>query len=93
MSIRYRTSPAPLVSVEDVNQWVKNATSGHIVNFMESVPHDVVLMLINAVHFKGSDRLEQLVSWHADAVCDAGVAVRHENQRLGTELLVPPSGL
>ncbi|CAL8276962.1 unnamed protein product [Arctogadus glacialis] len=49
---RYRTSPAPLLSVEDVNQWVKNATNGNIVNLMESIPHDVVLMLINAVHFK-----------------------------------------
>ncbi|KAK0135556.1 Alpha-2-antiplasmin [Merluccius polli] len=50
---RYQSSPAPLTSVEDVNQWVKNATNGKIGNFMESIPHNVVLMLINAVHFKG----------------------------------------
>ncbi|KAJ3589021.1 hypothetical protein NHX12_009869 [Muraenolepis orangiensis] len=53
---RYRSSPAPLVSVEDVNQWVENATNGKIGNFMESLPRDVVLMLINAVHFKGEWR-------------------------------------
>uniref|UniRef100_A0A667YRH5 Serpin domain-containing protein n=1 Tax=Myripristis murdjan TaxID=586833 RepID=A0A667YRH5_9TELE len=50
---RYRASPAPLLSVEEVNQWVENATSGHIANFLESIPHDVVLMLINAMYFKG----------------------------------------
>ncbi|XP_063750659.1 alpha-2-antiplasmin-like isoform X2 [Eleginops maclovinus] len=50
---RYRSSPVPLVSVEEVNQWVENCTSGHISNFMESLPHSVVLMLINAVYFKG----------------------------------------
>ena len=76
-SIRYRTSPAPLLSVEDVNQWVKNATNGNIVNLMESIPHDVVLMLINAVHFKGSAP-SGTVWWHADLVCDAGVAISHE---------------
>ncbi|XP_029303455.1 LOW QUALITY PROTEIN: alpha-2-antiplasmin [Cottoperca gobio] len=51
---RYQSSPVPLVSVEDVNQWVENATNGHISNFMESIPHNVVLMLMNAVYFKGA---------------------------------------
>ncbi|KAM4620587.1 alpha-2-antiplasmin [Polymixia lowei] len=50
---RYRSMPAPLVSVEDVNQWVSNATSGRVADFLENIPHDVVLMLINAVYFKG----------------------------------------
>ncbi|XP_056141134.1 alpha-2-antiplasmin [Lampris incognitus] len=50
---RYGSVPAPLVSVEEVNQWVENATEGHIANFLESLPHDIVLMLINAVYFKG----------------------------------------
>lgn len=52
-SIRYQSRPVPLVSVEEVNQWVENATNGHISNFLESIPHDVVLMLMNAVYFKG----------------------------------------
>ncbi|XP_010781865.1 alpha-2-antiplasmin-like, partial [Notothenia coriiceps] len=51
---RYQSSPVPLVSVEEVNQWVGNATNGQINNFMESIPHSVVLMLINAVYFKGA---------------------------------------
>ncbi|XP_070773981.1 alpha-2-antiplasmin [Enoplosus armatus] len=50
---RYRSQPVPLVSVEEVNQWVENATNGHIPNFLESIPHDVVLILMNAVYFKG----------------------------------------
>ncbi|XP_022077770.2 alpha-2-antiplasmin [Acanthochromis polyacanthus] len=50
---RYKSQPVPLVSVEEVNQWVENATNGHIANFLESIPHDVVLMLMNAVYFKG----------------------------------------
>ncbi|XP_022600482.1 alpha-2-antiplasmin-like [Seriola dumerili] len=50
---RYRSQPVPLVSVEEVNQWVENVTNGHIPNFLESIPHDVVLMLMNAVYFKG----------------------------------------
>ncbi|XP_047199477.1 alpha-2-antiplasmin [Hippoglossus stenolepis] len=50
---RYQSQPVPLVSVDEVNQWVENATNGHIPDFLESIPHDVVLMLINAVYFKG----------------------------------------
>ncbi|XP_072230989.1 alpha-2-antiplasmin isoform X2 [Leuresthes tenuis] len=50
---RYQSRPVPLVSVEDVNQWVENVTNGHISNFLESIPPDVVLMLMNAIYFKG----------------------------------------
>ncbi|MEQ2209195.1 hypothetical protein XENOCAPTIV_026445 [Xenoophorus captivus] len=50
---RYRSKPFPLVSVDEVNQWVENVTNGHIPNFLESIPHDVVLMLMNGVYFKG----------------------------------------
>ncbi|KAK2827945.1 hypothetical protein Q5P01_018979 [Channa striata] len=53
---RYKSQPVPLVSVEEVNQWVENVTNGHIPNFLESIPHDVVLMLMNAVYFKGEWR-------------------------------------
>uniref|UniRef100_A0A8C7S286 Serpin domain-containing protein n=1 Tax=Oncorhynchus mykiss TaxID=8022 RepID=A0A8C7S286_ONCMY len=49
----YKSEPVPLISVEDVNQWVEDTTKGHMTNFLTSIPHDVVLMLINAVHFKG----------------------------------------
>ncbi|KAM7373886.1 hypothetical protein PAMP_006576 [Pampus punctatissimus] len=50
---RYQSRPVPLPSVEEVNHWVDNVTNGHIPNFLESIPHGVVLMLINAIYFKG----------------------------------------
>ncbi|XP_045896223.1 alpha-2-antiplasmin [Micropterus dolomieu] len=61
---RYQSQPIPLVSVEGVNQWVEDATNGHIPNFLESIPHDVVLMLMNAVYFKGEwqTRFDPLVT-------------------------------
>ncbi|XP_041657589.1 alpha-2-antiplasmin isoform X2 [Cheilinus undulatus] len=53
---RFQSRPVPLVDVLEVNQWVENATNGKIQNFLESIPHDVVLMLMNAVYFKGEWR-------------------------------------
>lgn len=41
------------MAVEEVNQWVENVTNGHVSNFLETLPHEVELMLINGVHFKG----------------------------------------
>ncbi|XP_017348050.1 alpha-2-antiplasmin [Ictalurus punctatus] len=49
----FRSAPTPLTSVEEVNQWVEEATDDHIKNFLSILPPSVVLMLINAVHFKG----------------------------------------
>lgn len=50
---RYRSVPLPLTSTEEVNQWVSNATNGHIPNFLTDIQHDVMLMLMNAMYFKG----------------------------------------
>ncbi|KAG7470674.1 hypothetical protein MATL_G00116380 [Megalops atlanticus] len=50
----YGSKPAPLAGVDEVNQWVENATKGRLTNFLSSLPPSVILMLINAVHFKGS---------------------------------------
>lgn len=49
----FRSAPTPLTSVDEVNQWVEEATDDHIKNFLSVLPPNVVLMLINAVHFKG----------------------------------------
>lgn len=51
--LRYRSVPFPLTSAEEVNQWVANATNGHIPHFLADIPHDVMLMLMNAMYFKG----------------------------------------
>ena len=57
---KYGSEPAPLVSAEEVNQWVADVTEGHMTNFLPSLPSDVVLMLINAMHFKGKSSLHLL---------------------------------
>ncbi|KAJ8347660.1 hypothetical protein SKAU_G00262490 [Synaphobranchus kaupii] len=49
----YDSEPAPLAGLEEINQWVEKATDGHMTDFLSTLPHDLVLMLINAVHFKG----------------------------------------
>jgi len=49
----YKSKPAHLTSIEEVNRWVEEATKGHITNFISSLPPNVALMLINAIHFKG----------------------------------------
>ncbi|XP_075710285.1 alpha-2-antiplasmin [Rhinoderma darwinii] len=36
-----------------INNWVKNATGGKLPNFLSNIPANVVLMLLNAIHFKG----------------------------------------
>lgn len=56
--LRYQSQPVPLVSVEEVNQWVESSTKGHIPKFLEKIPHDVVLMLMNALYFKGEPTKE-----------------------------------
>ncbi|CAJ0942798.1 unnamed protein product [Ranitomeya imitator] len=54
----YGTKPVNLKpnmqqNVEVINKWVKDATRGKITNFLSSIPADIVLMLLNAIHFKG----------------------------------------
>ncbi|XP_041097211.1 serpin peptidase inhibitor, clade F (alpha-2 antiplasmin, pigment epithelium derived factor), member 2b [Polyodon spathula] len=50
----YGSKPALLEGVDEVNYWVEEATKGRIKDFLSSLPGDVVLMLLNAVHFKVS---------------------------------------
>lgn len=49
----YRSEPAPLTSVEEVNRWVEEVTQGHLTQFLPSIPPSVVVMLLNALYFKG----------------------------------------
>ncbi|XP_031428467.1 alpha-2-antiplasmin [Clupea harengus] len=49
----YSSEPAPLTGVEEVNQWVEKVTQGHMTNFLPSIPPSVVLLLLNALYFKG----------------------------------------
>ncbi|XP_051813778.1 serpin peptidase inhibitor, clade F (alpha-2 antiplasmin, pigment epithelium derived factor), member 2b isoform X2 [Acanthochromis polyacanthus] len=49
----YHSEPAILESLQQVNDWVENATQGKMTDFLPALPPNVLLMLINAVHFKG----------------------------------------
>ncbi|KAJ8256616.1 hypothetical protein COCON_G00187680 [Conger conger] len=49
----YKSEAVTLTDLEEVNKWVEAATKGTITNFLPSLPADLVLMIINAVHFKG----------------------------------------
>lgn len=52
----YDSEPATLSTVDEVNEWVKKATNGHISKFLASLPVNTVMMLINAMHFKGQNK-------------------------------------
>ncbi|XP_019943788.1 serpin peptidase inhibitor, clade F (alpha-2 antiplasmin, pigment epithelium derived factor), member 2b [Paralichthys olivaceus] len=49
----YDSDPAVLESLEQINEWVEKATQGKMTDFLSALPPNVLLMLINAVHFKG----------------------------------------
>lgn len=49
----YDSEPAVLESLQQINDWVDNATKGMMPDFLSTLPPNLVLMLINAIHFKG----------------------------------------
>lgn len=49
----YDSEPATLTDVNDINEWVKKVTNGHISEFLSSLPLSAIMMLINAMHYKG----------------------------------------
>ncbi len=51
---KYLSTFFPLESTEQVNKWVSEKTHGKITKIIEQLPIDVVMLLINAVYFKGA---------------------------------------
>lgn len=49
----YNSEPAALKSLQQINDWVYNATNGKMPEFLSALPPNLVVMLTNAVHFKG----------------------------------------
>nr|XP_033777172.1 alpha-2-antiplasmin isoform X2 [Geotrypetes seraphini] len=54
----YGAKPVNLIGKSDddliaINKWVKEVTGGKITKFLSYVPQDLVLLLLNAVYFKG----------------------------------------
>lgn len=43
-----------LKSLQQINDWVYNATNGNMPGFLSALPPNLLVMLINAVHFKGN---------------------------------------
>lgn len=39
--------------LEAINQWVKEATNGQIPTFLQQLPGNTVMLLLNAIHFHG----------------------------------------
>lgn len=53
-SLRLYSSEAEVLeSLEQINSWVEKATQGQMTNFLPSLPPNLLILLINAVHFKG----------------------------------------
>lgn len=36
-----------------INKWVKEATHGQIPTFLQQLPENIVMLLLNAIHFHG----------------------------------------
>ncbi|XP_017346442.1 serpin peptidase inhibitor, clade F (alpha-2 antiplasmin, pigment epithelium derived factor), member 2b isoform X1 [Ictalurus punctatus] len=49
----YDSKPAALTDLEEINEWVEKSTNGHVTDFLSSLPPNLIMMLINAVHYKG----------------------------------------
>lgn len=49
----YGSDAAVVESLEQINEWVDKATKGKMNNFLTALPPNMLLMLINAIHFKG----------------------------------------
>lgn len=56
----YDSEPAVLKSLQQINDWVYNATNGNMPGFLSALPSNLLVMLINAVHFKGIAILQLL---------------------------------
>jgi serine protease inhibitor len=51
-----RASPFDQTTITQVNDWVSANTNGKITKIIEEISDDLVMMLINAIYFKGSWR-------------------------------------
>ncbi|XP_072320446.1 serpin peptidase inhibitor, clade F (alpha-2 antiplasmin, pigment epithelium derived factor), member 2b isoform X2 [Eucyclogobius newberryi] len=49
----YDSDAAIAESLEQINEWVDKATNGKMNDFLTALPPNMLLMLINAIHFKG----------------------------------------
>lgn len=50
----FDSKPSALTDLEEINEWVEKSTNGQVTDFLSSLPPNLVMMLINAVHYKGN---------------------------------------
>ena len=50
---KYLAPVEPLISVEQVNKWCSNKTHGKIDKILDSLSEETVMIILNAVYFKG----------------------------------------
>ena len=53
ISLAYDATVGPLVSVDQVNQWCNEKTHGKITKILDNFPANTVMVLLNAIYFKG----------------------------------------
>ncbi|KAJ3590727.1 hypothetical protein NHX12_008676 [Muraenolepis orangiensis] len=81
----YESEPAVLEGLQQINTWVEQATNGKMTNFLTSLPSNLLLMLINAVHFKGE--------WSArfdPRFTSKGVFYINQNQLVDVDMMEGP---
>ncbi|XP_076831969.1 serpin peptidase inhibitor, clade F (alpha-2 antiplasmin, pigment epithelium derived factor), member 2b [Brachyhypopomus gauderio] len=49
----YDSEPTAMPELDEINEWVEKSTNSCITDFLSSLPANPVMMLINAVHYKG----------------------------------------
>ena len=53
IATKYLAPLEPLVSAEQVNSWCSNKTHGKIKEIIENLSEDTIMIILNAVYFKG----------------------------------------
>uniref|UniRef100_A0A8C5BTH8 Serpin domain-containing protein n=1 Tax=Gadus morhua TaxID=8049 RepID=A0A8C5BTH8_GADMO len=81
----YESKPVALEGLQQVNSWVAQATKGKIPEFLTSLPPQLLLMLINAVHFKG-----EWIARFDPQLTSKGVFYLNDNQLVDVEMMEGP---
>ena len=53
IATNYLAPVEPLVSAEQVNGWCSNKTHGKINKIISSLSHEIIMIILNAIYFKG----------------------------------------
>ena len=54
----YEATVEPLINVQQINNWCNLKTHGKIQKILDSIPINTVMILLNAIYFKGVWKIE-----------------------------------